>query len=66
VKELEKANSDLTRQSDALAGGLGNSRIGGRQIASLAEKLDQALGDFQAKQLAVASEMGIQGEGSSQ
>jgi hypothetical protein len=36
------------------------------QITSTAEKLEKALGDFQAKQRSIGSEMGIQAEGSTQ
>jgi CHAT domain-containing protein len=66
TKKLGKANSDVTKQSKALTRGLGHSRIDGKQIAGVVEKLDKALSDFQTKQLAVGTEMGIPGEGSSQ
>ena len=66
TKKLGKANSDVTKQSKALARGVGHSGIDARQIAGVAEKLDKALSDFQTRQLAVGTEMGIQGEGSSQ
>jgi hypothetical protein len=64
TKKLGKADSDVTKQSKALTRGLGHSGIDGKQIAGVVEKLDKALSDFQTKQLAVGSEMGIQGEGS--
>ncbi|HYL14849.1 MAG TPA: hypothetical protein VEV41_17535 [Terriglobales bacterium] len=66
TKKLGKANSDVTKQSKALSRGVGHSGIDGKQIAGVVERLDKALSDFQTKQLAVGSEMGIQGEGSSQ
>jgi len=66
TKKLGKANSDVTKQGKALTRGLGHSGIDGKHIAGVAEKLDKALRDFQAKQLAVGTEMGIQGERRSQ
>lgn len=66
TKKLGKANSDLTKQSKALTRELEHSGIEAKQIAGIAEKLDKALSDFQTKQLAVGTEMGIQGGGSSQ
>ena len=66
TKKLGRANSDVTKQSKALTRELGHSGIEAKQIAGVVEKLDKALGDFQTRQLAVGTEMGIQGEGSSQ
>jgi hypothetical protein len=66
TRKLGKANSDLTKRSKALTRDLERSRITGQQISGTAEKLDKALSDFQATQLAIGSEMGIQSEGSSQ
>jgi hypothetical protein len=66
TKKLGKAQSDVTKQTKALTQGLGHSGSDGKQIASVVEKLDKALSDFQTEQLAVSAEMGIQGEGSSQ
>jgi hypothetical protein len=66
TKKLGKANSDVTRRNKALARDLERSRIAGRQISGVAEKLDNALSDLQARQLAIGSEMGIQSEGRSQ
>jgi hypothetical protein len=45
---------------------LERSQIAGQQISGVAEKLDKALGDLQTRQLAIAKEMGIQSEESSQ
>ena len=66
TKKLGKANSEVTKQSKVLTRGLGHSGNNGRQITSTAEKLEKALGDFQAKQRSIGSEMGIQAEGSAQ
>jgi hypothetical protein len=60
TKKLEKANSDVTRQSKALTLGLGHAGIESKQIAGVVEKLDRALGAFQTEQLALGNEMGIQ------
>jgi hypothetical protein len=66
TKKLGKANSDVTKQNNALTLGLRHSGIDGKQIAGLVERLDKALGDLQTKQLAVGTEMGIQSSGSVQ
>ncbi len=63
IKKLGKANAEITKQSKALNQRLGQSKIDGKQIAGIAEKLDKALGDFQTEQTALGTEMGIQGEG---
>jgi HPt (histidine-containing phosphotransfer) domain-containing protein len=64
TKKLEKANSEMSRESKALGPAASNSD--GKQIASVAEKLDKALGDFAAAQDALANEMGIPQETTSQ
>jgi hypothetical protein len=66
TKMLGKADSDVAKQRNALAHTLGRSGIGARQIAGVAEELDKALREFQARQLAVGVGMGIQGEESLQ
>ena len=66
TKKLGKANSDVTNQNNALTVGLRHSGIDGKQIASVVEKLDKALGDLQTKQRVVGTEMGIQSSGSVQ
>jgi hypothetical protein len=66
AKKLGKANSDVTKRNKALTRDLERSRIAGHQISGVADKLDKALIDFQARQLAIGSEMGIQSEGNSQ
>jgi membrane-associated HD superfamily phosphohydrolase len=65
TKKLGKASSDVTKRSKALTWDLERSGIAGQQISGVAEKLDKALSDLQARQLAMGSEMGIQSEGSS-
>ncbi len=64
TKKLGKARAEITTQSKALNQRLGQSKLDGKQIAAIAEKLDKALGDFQTAQTALGAEMGIQGEGS--
>jgi hypothetical protein len=66
TKKLGKANSDVTRQNKALTQDLAHPRTASLQISGVVEKLDKALSDLQARQLAIGSEMGIQSEGSSQ
>jgi hypothetical protein len=66
IKKLGKANSDITKESKDLSRGLGHPRIDSKQIAGVVEKLDSALIDFQTKQLAVGSAMGIQVKGTPQ
>ncbi|MGD0824385.1 MAG: hypothetical protein ABR908_07365 [Terriglobales bacterium] len=65
TKKLGKANVEITKQNKALKQRLGQSKIDGKQIAGIAEKLDKALGDFQTEQGALGKEMGIQDAGSS-
>ena len=64
TKKLEKANSEMSKESKAL--GPAASKSDGKQIASLAEKLDKALSDFASAQDALANEMGIPQETTSQ
>jgi len=66
TKKLGKANSDVSKRNKALTRDLERSRIDGQQISGVAEKLDKALSDLQARQLAIGSEMGIQSQASSQ
>jgi hypothetical protein len=65
TKKLGKANSDVSKGSKALTRDLELPRIAGQQISGVAKKLDKALSDVQARQLAIAKEMGIQSEGNS-
>lgn len=61
TKKLGKASSDVTKENKALNRQLERSKVNGRQIAEVARKLDKALSDFQTRQAAVGTEMGIQG-----
>jgi hypothetical protein len=65
TKKLAKANSEVTKQSKALTRGLGHPGGDDKQIASVVGQLDKALSDFQTRQIAIGSEMGIQDAGSS-
>jgi hypothetical protein len=65
TKKLRKADSDVTKRSNALARDLERARIAGPHISVAADKLDKALSDFQAKQLAIGIQMGIPSERSS-
>jgi hypothetical protein len=62
TKKLGKANSEVTRGNKTLVRELEQSSAGGQQIAGVVEKLDKALDDFQAQQLAIGNEMGIQSQ----
>jgi hypothetical protein len=66
TKKLSKANSDVTKESKDLTREVERSQITGKQISGIAEKLDVALSDLQARQLAIGNEMGIQSEAGSQ
>jgi hypothetical protein len=62
TKKLAKADADLSKQSKALAYELSRSAIDNKKVASVAEKLDNALGGFQAEQIDIGKEMGIQSD----
>lgn len=66
IKKLSKANSDVSKQNKALTQELERSRIEDKKIAGVMEKLDRALTDFQAQQLDIGKEMGIQAGENSQ
>ncbi len=66
IKKLRKADSDLSKQSKALAQELERSTIDGNKINDTVEKLNQALTDFQADVLDIGKEMGIQPQEHSQ
>jgi hypothetical protein len=66
TKKLGKDNSDVSKRSKTLTRELERSRVAGQRISGIAEKLDNALSDFQARQLAIGSQMGIQSDGNSQ
>jgi hypothetical protein len=60
TKKLTKADAGVTKQNKALSQHLGRSAIDGKTVATLAEKIDDALSDLEARQRAIAEEMGIQ------
>ena len=64
TKKLEKAKSEMSKESKALKPAAANSDA--KQIASVAERLDKALSDFATAQDGFASEMGIQKDAPSQ
>ena len=66
TKKLGKADSEVAKQSKALKDKFGRPRIDDRNVAAATEKLEKALSAFQTSQRAVASEMGIQGDGNPQ
>jgi hypothetical protein len=59
TKKLSKADSDLSKRSEALTQELERSDIDTRRTADVVEKLDKALNDFQTELLNIGKEMGI-------
>jgi hypothetical protein len=66
IKKLSKADSDVSKQSKALAQELERSELAGKEIAGVVQKLDRALTGFQSEQLDIGKQMGIQPEEHSQ
>jgi hypothetical protein len=66
IKKLKKADSDLSKQSKALAQELEQSKIEGSKIANVVEKLNEALTGLQTELLDIGKEMGIQPQEHSQ
>jgi len=60
TKKLSKADSDVSKQSKALAKELGLSEIDAKKTANVVQKLDKALTGFQTEQLDIGKEMGVQ------
>ncbi len=60
TKKLDKADSEITKQKKALDQRLGLPQGDDEGVASLADKMEKALAEFQAQQLSLANEMGIQ------
>ena len=60
TKKLDKADSEITKQKKALDQHLGLPQGDDEGVASLADKMEKALAEFQAQQLSLANEMGIQ------
>ena len=59
-KKLEKADSEVAKQWKALDKQLVEARADREGIAGTADKLEKALAEFQAQQLSLGKEMGIQ------
>jgi hypothetical protein len=62
IKKLGKADSDLSKQSKALAQELERSQIDYKKLVTVTEKLDKALTGFRAELVDLGKEMGIQPE----
>jgi hypothetical protein len=60
TKKLDKADSEVTKQKKVLDRRLGLPQGDDEAVASLADKMEKALADFQAQQLSLGKEMGIQ------
>ena len=60
TKKLDKADSEITKQKKALDQRLGLPQGDDEGVASLADKMEKALAEFQAQQLSLGNEMGIQ------
>jgi hypothetical protein len=63
IKKIAKADADVSKQSKLLAHELGQSEVDNKKIATVVEKLDKALTDFQVTQTEIGKEMGIPSEG---
>jgi hypothetical protein len=62
IKKLSKADSDVRKQSKALAQELERSQIDDKKLAAVTEKLDKALTGFRTELVDIGKEMGIQPE----
>ena len=62
IKKLGKADSDLSKQSKALAQELERSQIDYKNLVTVTEKLDKALTGFRTELVDLGKEMGIQPE----
>jgi hypothetical protein len=62
IKKLSKADSDLSKQSKALAQELERSQINDKKLLAVTEKLDKALTGFRTELIDLEKEMGIQPE----
>jgi hypothetical protein len=60
TKKLEKADFEVAKQRKAMDQQLGRGKSESAAIASTADKLEKALTEFQAQQLSLGKEMGIQ------
>jgi hypothetical protein len=66
IKKLSKADSDVSKQSKALAKELERSQIDDKNLVAVTEKLDKALTGFRTELVDLGKEMGIQPEEHSQ
>jgi len=62
IKKLSKADSDISKQSKALAQELERSQINDKKLVDVTEKLDKALTGFRTELIDLGKEMGIQPE----
>jgi hypothetical protein len=62
IKKLTKTDADVSKENNALAHELERSAIDNKKIASIVDKLDNTLSGFQAEQIDIGKEMGIQAE----
>ena len=60
TKKLDKADSEITKQKKVLDQSLGLPQGDDEGVVGLAYKMEKALADFQAQQLSLGKEMGIQ------
>jgi hypothetical protein len=60
TKKLDKADSEVTKQKKVLDRRLGLPQGDDEAVASSADKMEKALAGFQAEQLSLGKEMGIQ------
>ena len=60
TKKLDKADSEITKEKKALDQRLGLPHGDDEGVASMADKMEKALAEFQAQQLNLGKEMGIQ------
>jgi len=60
TKRLDKTDSEITKQKKALDQHLGLPEGDDEGVASVADKMEKALAEFQAQQLSLGKEMGIQ------
>jgi len=61
-KKLEKASSEIAKQSQALAQLLDHSGVPASQITGPAEKLEKALSEFESDERSMGNEIGVQDE----
>jgi hypothetical protein len=59
-KKLEKAGTEIAKQSEALAALLDQSGVTASQVLGPAEKLEKALSEFDGDERSMAGEMGVQ------